>query len=489
MSAELLTVAEATEADRYASTHGVPSKTLMENAGRAVADEIVKRWTQRPVCVLCGPGNNGGDGYVVARHLKARGWDVWVETLVDIAALKGDAAIMAKRWNGESFPIAAGNREPALFVDAMFGAGLARPLEGEARRLAAESGPFADRIVAIDVPSGLHGDTGKGLDEVTMQAALTVTFFRKKPGHVLMPGRLLCGDVVVADIGIPDAALETIRPRTFENGPELWAKDFPWPKPLAHKYARGHCLVVSGPAHATGAARLAARGALRVGAGLVSVASPMDAVAVNAAHLTAIMVKPFAGAAGLAELLKDKRFNSVVIGPGCGVGAETRAMVAAVLASQASVVLDADALTSFADDPSALFALLREPCVLTPHGGEFERLFPGLLAKSPSRLEAARSAAVSAKCTVLLKGPDTVIAAPDGRAVINSNAPPALATGGSGDVLAGLIGGLMAQGLDSHKAAAAATWLHGEAASRFGPGLIAEDLPEQVPAVLAALKG
>ena len=480
----ILTVAQMYEADRYAAAHGVPSLTLMENAGRAVADEICKRLTPRPTAVLCGPGNNGGDGYVVARLLQERGWDVRVESLVDAGTLKGDAAAVAKRWKGETSEFPSG-RGAALYVDALFGAGLSRPLEDEARRFAEICDPH--RVVAIDVPSGLNGDAGKPLDDVAVRAVLTVTFFRKKPAHVLMPGRALCGEVVVADIGIPGAALEEIAPNLFENGPDRW--NYPWPKSDGYKYTRGHCVVVSGPAHATGAARLAARGALRIGAGLVSVASPPDALAVNAASLTAIMVKPFEDAAGLRDLLSDSRLNAVVIGPGCGVGPATRELAAAVLATRSAVVLDADALTSFKDDPASLFRLLREPCVLTPHEGEFERLFKGVLAKSKNKVEAARTASAMAKCTVLLKGPDTVIASPGGLATVNTHAPPALATAGSGDVLAGFIGGLMAQGLDSHRAASAAAWLHGEAAFRFGPGLIAEDLPETLPRVYRALLG
>lgn len=486
MTDEVLEVQQSYAADAYAAAHGVPTLDLMEQAGRAVADEICKRWTPRPICVLCGPGNNGGDGFVAARHLNERGWDVWVETLGDVSQLKGDAAQMARRWTGETIRIAESNRMADLFVDALFGAGLSRPLEGEARRLALASPKYKDRVIAVDVPSGLSGDTGKPLGDCAFEAGLTVTFFRKKPAHLLLPGRALCGEVVVADIGIPEAALGDIKPMLFENTPALWR--YPWPKTEGHKYARGHCVVVSGPAHATGAARLAARGALRIGAGLVSVASPPDAAAVNAAALTAIMVKPFSGANGLADLLKDKRFNAVVIGPGCGVSHATEELVAAVLRSAAAAVLDADALTAFQGEPKVLFALLREPCVLTPHTGEFERLFPGLLEASPSKLAAARAAAAQAKCTVLLKGADTVIAAPDGRAAIASNAPPALATAGSGDVLAGFIGGLMAQGLEAFSAACAGVWLHGEAANAFGPGLIAEDLPEQLPAVLKALK-
>lgn len=486
MTDEVLTVEQCYAADAYAAAHGVATLDLMEQAGRAVADEIARRWTPRPIAVLCGPGNNGGDGFVAARHLNARGWDVWVETLTDIAALKGAAAEMARRWSGETIRIAESNRMADLFVDALFGAGLSRPLEAEARRLAAASPKYKDRVIAIDVPSGLAGDSGKALGDCAFDAGLTVTFFRKKPAHLLLPGRALCGEIVVADIGIPEAALAEIKPNLFENGPALW--NFPWPKTDGHKYTRGHCVVVSGPAHATGAARLAARGALRIGAGLVSVASPPDAVAVNAAALTAIMVKPFSGSRGLADLLKDERLNAVVVGPGCGIGLATEELAAAVLRTKAAAVLDADALTAFRGEPKVLFALLRQPAVLTPHEGEFERLFPGLLARAPGKVEAVRAAATTAKCVVLLKGADTVIAAPDGRAAINSNAPPALATAGSGDVLAGFIGGLLAQGVAPFEAAAMAVWLHGAAASQFGPGLIAEDLPEQLPAVLKALK-
>jgi ADP-dependent NAD(P)H-hydrate dehydratase / NAD(P)H-hydrate epimerase len=499
MSHEILTVAQCYEADEYAATRGTPTLILMENAGRAVADEIVARWSPRKTAVLCGPGNNGGDGFVVARLLKERGWDVSLALCdaVTMSAgdpsrvadrLKGDAAIMARRYEGTIESLSDAFVEPVdLVVDAMFGAGLSRPLDGACREAALLLNERDKIVVAIDVPSGLQGDAGKALGDICVEADLTVTFFRKKPAHVLMTGRAMCGEIVVADIGIPP---EGARGATlFENDPDLWHERYNWPDPRGHKYARGHCLVVSGPCHATGAARLAARGALRVGAGLVSVASPKDAVAVNAASLTAIMVKPFADAGGLAELLRDERLNAVVLGPGCGVGEGTRKLAAAVLASKAGAVLDADALTSFKGKAEALFGKLRAPAVLTPHEGEFERLFAGLLAKAQSRIEAAREAAKTAGCTVLLKGPDTVIAAPDGRAIVNTNAPPWLATAGSGDVLSGLIGGLLAQGMDSFDAAAAGAWLHGEAANRFGIGLIAEDIPETLPQVLRALHG
>jgi NAD(P)H-hydrate epimerase len=478
MSGEILTTAEMAAADAFAVKQGVPSLTLMENAGRAVADAIAARFKPCPVAVLCGPGNNGGDGFVVARLLDELGFTVRVLTE---GGHKGDADVMAAKWSGQTEALDSDAlRGVRLVVDGLFGAGLARPLTGAYAALVETLNHLP--VVAIDLPSGVSGDTGQPLSGVYVRAALTVTFHRKKPAHLLLPGRALCGEVVVADIGIPPEAAST---RLHENAPALWR--YPFPNASGHKYTRGHAVIVSGPAHATGAARLAARGALRVGAGLVSVASPSDALAVNAAHLTAIMLKPFDGAAGLAKLLEDKRLNAVALGPGLGVGEETRALVDVVLKSGVSLVLDADALTSFKDDPAALFARLHDRCVLTPHAGEFARIFPGLLDESPSKVEAARAAAARAGCTVILKGGDTVIADASGRAAINADAPAWLATAGAGDVLTGFTAGLLAQGMTAFDAAACAVWLHGAAAARFGPGLIAEDLPEMLPVVLAAL--
>jgi hydroxyethylthiazole kinase-like uncharacterized protein yjeF len=292
----------------------------------------------------------------------------------------------------------------------------------------------------------------------------------------------------VADIGIPESVLREIRPAAFHNLPPLWRGHLRPPRPDDHKYARGHVFVVSGPASATGAARLAAAGALRAGAGAVTVASPADAVLVNAAHLTAIMVRECDGPAALAALLADPRPKFVVIGPGNGVGPGTRAHVEAALASEAAVVLDADALTSWADRPGELFSSVRNrlrPVVLTPHEGEFARLF----SVDGSRLDRARAAASESGAVVVLKGNDTVIAAPDGRAAINSNAPAELATAGSGDVLSGIVAGLLAQGLAGFEAAAAGVWMHGAAGVAVGRGLIAEDLPAALRVVLRDLYG
>ena len=478
MTRGVLTCAQMAKADAFAVAQGVASLTLMENAGAAVAAAIAARFKPCAVTVLCGPGNNGGDGFVVARLLDEEGFSVRVAHDADP---KGDARVMSELWKGARLALTPAALDGArLVVDALFGAGLCRPLEGAAAQTVEALNDLP--VVAIDMPSGVSGDSGAPLGGVYVTAALTVTFFRKKPGHLLLPGRALCGEIVLADIGIPDAAADT---QLFENTPALWT--YPRPKATGHKYDRGHVVAVSGGATATGAARLAARGALRVGAGLVTVASPPGALAVNAAHLTAIMLKAFEGVASLADMLADKRLNAVVIGPGLGVGGETRALVDVALKSGAAVVLDADALTSFQDDPEALFNRLHERCVLTPHAGEFERLFPGLLDEAGGKVEAVRAAAARAGAVVLLKGGDTVIASPSGKAAINANAPPTLATAGAGDVLAGFIAGLLAQKLPAFEAAACATWLHGAAADAFGPGLIAEDLPEILPEVLDLL--
>jgi NAD(P)H-hydrate epimerase len=354
---------------------------------------------------------------------------------------------------------------------------LSRPLAGAALdTLAAAAVP----VIAIDVPSGLMGDSGECVGAVP--AVLTVTFFRKKPGHLLLPGREMCGEVVVADIGTPLSVLGEIAPATFENDPSLWLHAWPQRKASGYKYSAGHALI-SGGARTTGAARMAARAAARIGAGLVTIAVPEIAWPVYAAALTSIMVEPITQEAGFTHLLSDVRYNAMLIGPGAGLDAATRQRAEAMLATGRAVVLDADAITMFRDDPPALDRAIIGPCVLTPHDGEFKRVFdPG-----GDKLTRTRRAARRCGGVLVLKGADTVIASPDGRAIINANAPPTLATAGSGDVLSGLVLGLLAQGMEPFLAAAAAVWVHGECANKFGPGLIAEDLPDLVPEVLRAL--
>jgi hydroxyethylthiazole kinase-like uncharacterized protein yjeF len=479
----LLTPAEMAGADRAAIAGGVPGTELMETAGRAVAEIILERWTPRPVAVLCGPGNNGGDGFVAARHLAARGWPVRLGLLGERARLTGDAAHHAALWREPVLPLGAALLDgAALVVDAIFGAGLSRPVEGAARAMIEAVAGRPIPVVAVDVPSGLDGATGAVLGAAA-PATVTVTFFRKKPGHLLYPGRALTGELVLVDIGIPARVLPAVASKTYENGPTLWLEAYPWPPPEGHKYRRGHALVAGG-ALMTGAGRLAARAALRVGAGLVTLAAPESSWPIYAAALTGIIVQPVASPEDFAGLLADSRRNAILLGPGAGTTPETRAAVLAALGTKRAVVLDADAITVFAEDPGALFHAIAGACVMTPHEGEFLRLF----SVSGDKLARARAAARQSGAVVLLKGPDTVIAAPDGRAVINANAPPDLATAGSGDVLSGLVTGLLAQGLDPFRAASAACWLHGDAAERFGPGLIAEDIIATLPQSLRALK-
>ena len=480
-AAALLDVARMSAADRAAVAAGTPAITLMQNAGAAVAREIASRFAPCSVWVLCGPGNNGGDGFVAARELALLGWPVRVALLGSREALTGAARAHADRWQGGLGALSATVPDgTGLVVDALFGAGFRGVLDGIAHDALAAAAARGLPIIAVDVPSGLDADTGESHGAVP--ARLTVTFFRRKPGHLLLPGRLLCGETVVADIGIPDDLLEALAPETFVNDPALWRAGLPRPAAGDHKYSRGHALIVGGYP-VTGAARMAARAAARSGAGLTTIAVPAEAFAIYAASQQSIMVHSLASAADFTALVSDPRISAWLIGPGAGTFADTRERVPAVLATGNPVLLDADALTAFQDEPAALFRSIRGPCVLTPHDGEFTRLFTC----SGDRLARARAAARQSGAVVVLKGADTVVAAPDGRAVINNNAPPTLATAGSGDVLAGIVTGLLAQRMEAWFAAAAGVWLHGAAAAAFGPGLLAEDLPDLLPGVLAAL--
>ena len=487
---ELLNTTEMAEADRLTIAGGVPGIDLMERAGAAVAAAVVARHpVGSRVAVVAGPGNNGGDGFVAARHLADQGYRVEVLLVGEASRLKGDAAQAAVKWKGVVAPAEARRLQGAqVVIDALFGAGLDRPVEGDALTLIRAMNAQPAPIVAVDLPSGINGTSGVVMG-TAVNATQTVTFFRKKPGHLLLPGRLHCGAVSVAEIGIPDSVLKAIGPKTYENVPPVWQSQFPVPRLTGHKYDRGHAVVVSGPAWSTGAARLAARGALRAGAGLVTIASPRDALAINAAASLAVMVRPVDGADELNAFLSDRRLNVVALGPGLGVGDATCSLVLTALAGDRSVVLDADAITSFAAAPQrlaqALMARAGRATVLTPHEGEFSRFFWALdeRTKVGSKLQRARLAATLTGATVLLKGGDTVVAAPDGRASIAENAPAYLATAGAGDVLTGIAAGLLAQGMPAFEAASAAVWLHGEAAAAVGPGLISEDLPEALPRV------
>jgi len=458
---ELLTPAELAQADRLAGN----GPALMEAAGLAVTRAILRRFRPVRTLVLAGAGNNGGDGYVLARHLERAGWDVAVAALGPPRA-GSDAARAAAAWRGPMREFSAASvRRAGLVVDAVFGAGLTRDVDGLAREvLQAVCAP----LVAIDVPSGLCGATG-AIRGFAPQAVLTVTFFRRKPGHLLLPGRDRCGELVLADIGLPGKVLDWIAPLTFANGPGLWA--LPEPDAQSHKHSRGHVTILSGEAM-TGAALLAARAARRAGAGLVTLACTDAASAAlhRLAEPGALVVQAHGAGPLLAALLADARRDVFLVGPGLPPDATTRGLLAALLGAGRRLVVDAGGLTACAGTPQAL----RGAAILTPHLGEFTRLFG---APGEDRLTAARMAAHQTGAVVLLKGSDSVIAAPDGRAAINHNAPPWLATGGTGDVLAGIAAALLAQGMPAFEAACAACWWQGAAARHLGPGLIAEDLP------------
>ncbi|MBX3520416.1 MAG: NAD(P)H-hydrate epimerase [Xanthobacteraceae bacterium] len=490
---EVLTPREMTEADRRTIAAGTPGIELMERAGAAVA-RIAADATGggRSIAVLCGPGNNGGDGFVAARILREQGFDVRLMLLGSREKLSGDAAIAASRWTGkiEAFDSAA----PVncdLIVDALFGAGLARDLSGEAKRAVEAINASNVPVVAVDLPSGIDGASGN-VRGAAVRATYTVTFCRMKPGHLLMPGRVHTGKITVADIGIPDRIVAEAAGRIFLNAPEVWIGAYPWPRIDGHKYKRGHAVVVSGPAHATGAARLAARAALRTGAGLVTVAAQKAALPVLAASLEAVMVREANGAVGLKKLLSDERLNALLLGPGNGVGKATKAAVETAAKAKRALVLDADAISSFAGEAGKLAKLLkanRIEAVCTPHDGEFAKLFardPKIL-RIESKIEKVRAAAKLLGVSMLLKGPDTVVAAPDGRVTVANNAPPWLATAGAGDVLGGIALGLIAQGMPAFEAGCAAVWLHGEAAKQAGFGMTAEDLQPALKKVLERL--
>lgn len=466
----LYSPAQCASMDAAAPGFGVSIQSLMQAAAHAVARTVQRHWPQGAVLFLCGPGNNGGDALVAAQILREQGRVVSVFSLIDPSARQGTAAWAQTQWQGRWESQCPDFRRFSVVVDGLLGAGLDRPVEGETAALIQALAASNVPVCAIDVPSGLDGATGQ-VRGLVAPASVTVSFVRYKPGHVLYPGRDLCGKLELADIGMPAPALQEAT--TWLNEPTLWRRYLPQLSAHSHKYTRGHALVIGGD-RMTGASRLAARAAQRAGAGLVSMAVPPSVWPVYASAMDSIMVAPLD-----ESITQDERIRAWLVGPGAGLSEETRRLTLALLATGRPCVLDADAISSFAAQPQELLDAVHEQCVLTPHSGEFARVFDA----GPDRLEAARLAARQCGAVMVLKGADTIIAAPDGRALINACAPPWLATGGSGDVLAGLVCGLLTQGMPAFEAAGAAVWLHSQAALEFGPGLIPEDLLQVLPRV------
>jgi len=486
----LLTPEESRQADAWTIDSGVAGIDLMEAAGRAVADIIVD-YVGTPlevggeIIVLCGPGNNGGDGYVVARHLDEWGYPVRVVADLGIS-LKGDAKIASKRWRG---PCDSAGEKPlkgaSVIIDSIFGTGLSKPVEGVFADMINEANDLDAFKLAVDLPSGLNALTGSPMG-ACFCADATVTFFHRKVGQIVAPGRFYCGGadhIHVADIGISDAAIEEITLQHFSNEPGLWSHAYPFQGPASHKYDRGHLLVLGGKEPTLGASRLASMAALRAGAGLVTLAASSETYSIQAGALDDVMVRRFDSAFGFIGIMSDPKIGTVLLGPGAGVGEKTAELVMQATLKGRNMVLDADALTSLVGRLDVLSNVTGCDIVLTPHEGEFARLFPELDYQT-DRVSAARCASKLSGCTVVLKGVSTVVAGTDGRVSVACNAPSWLSVGGTGDVLSGIIGSLLAQGMPAFEAASAAVWLHGEAGMRAGRGMIASDLLKQIANVL-----
>ena len=467
--------------DADAAGAGIESFRLMQNAGEAVAALALAHYpASTRFVVLCGPGNNGGDGYIAASALARSGADLSVYGL-DPEGLKGDAACARAAFEGNVEPLSAYICRPGdVIIDAIFGAGLSRDVPQDVARIIAEAAKLGLPVIAADIPSGLDGETGE-VRGAAFTATHTVTFMARKPGHLLLPGRELCGTLHVFDIGIPKRLVTARAGRLWENSPDLFSAALAGPTAESHKYARGHVAVFSGGPTSSGAARLSASAALKAGAGAVTLVSPPEALAVNAAHLNAAMLRE-ADTRAIRAMLSDHRVSAFVVGPGYGVSANLRELALSLLTKP--TVMDADALTAFASEPKSLFEAIRAEgatVVMTPHEGEFGRLFPDLASASGSKVERARKAAARSGAVIVYKGSDTVIAAPDGRAVINTNAPADLATAGSGDVLAGITAAMLAHAAPPFEAACAAVWIHGRAGQVAGRGLTAETLVDVIP--------
>jgi NAD(P)H-hydrate epimerase len=486
----VLTAAEMRAAEQAAFARGLPSFEAMRRAGVAVVDAILQRWpaSGREVHVLCGPGNNGGDGFIAAETLRAAGYRVIAYAVRSKSDYAGDAARAASLWQGDirtpDPSIFAALDESAIVVDALFGIGLDRALEGQVAAVIEAVNASPATVIAIDIASGVHADDGRVMG-VAIDADLTVTFNWRKRGHLLLPGAVQCGEILVADVGFGGADLSAANPSCWLNGPALWSAHYPIPKRNDHKYRRGHAIIAGG-AVMTGAARLAARAARRVGLGLLTLAVPPEAWPIYAGDQPGAIVRPVADLAAFAALAGDERVSALLVGSGLEPDVRTSDLVRACLALGRPLVIDGGGLTVLAGTDT--LAAGHAAVVLTPHEGEFGRLFPDLVACT-SKVDRAVEAARRTRCITVLKGSDTVIAEPHGSAIISDGAPPTLATAGSGDVLAGTIAGLLGLGISALSAASMGVWLHARAAESFGIGLIAEDLPDRLPASLAKALG
>ncbi|PPR34247.1 MAG: Bifunctional NAD(P)H-hydrate repair enzyme Nnr [Alphaproteobacteria bacterium MarineAlpha6_Bin3] len=483
----VLTCKDHTDLDKKTIKKFMSGYKLMENAGKIIFEIIKKKFNKnKNIKILCGSGNNGGDAFIVAKLLKENGFkNIELFCLITKNKLKGDAKLAAEKininiQNISNLKITKGN----LIIDGLLGSGLNKNIAGNLKKIIEKINSKNHYCISIDIPSGINGDTGE-IKGVAVKSDLTITFTKKKPGHLISPGKEYSGDVIVKNIGI-DLKKLFFKPRIYENNPNIWKKDFPWPNQNSHKYTRGFTLIICGE-KITGASRLAARGAARIGCGLLCLGVPKKSFNIYATENPIALIETIDDEADLKNILKDKRINTILIGPGLGVNKKKLNLILKVIKDKKRiVVLDADALKN---NFKKIAEKSNSEIIVTPHYGEFSKILKNLkIKKTNDNLSLAKKFVKKTKYNLLLKGNSTIISSNDGKIVINTNSSPFLATGGSGDVLAGMITGLIAQGMKIFESCCAATWIHGEIAKKLGPGLIAEDLPDMIPKILKKLK-
>lgn len=466
------------ELERQVIEGGSSVVELMDRAASGIVEEILSHFTVRPTLILCGPGNNGGDAYAVALKLIEKGWPV---EAMDIVGSSSEAAQHYKRLYKKPFlPFSTHDLDHFdLLIDGIFGIGLKRELPQEIQAFIHNVNVRRIPVVSIDMPTGVDSDTGD-VRGASLHAKLTITFNYRKPAHLLYPGKLSCGDVILKDIGLGQSP----NPNILVNHPELWFDDFPIPNPLDHKYHRGHALLLGGEEY-TGATQLASLAARRAGAGLVSIACSEKTHSIYALSAPGTLTKIVRDSKGWVEVLKDVRKNAFLLGPGLEPTAVARERVLAALATKRPVILDAGALNAFApENIKTLFSACHDQVIFTPHEGEFKEIFGSL---GGSKIERTLQAARQSGAMIYLKGADSVIASPAGQILLQENAPPWLATAGTGDVLAGMILGFLAQGVKPLQACGVASWVHGESAQQAGFGMIAEDLLDHLQEALQGI--
>ena len=459
---------------------------FMKNAGKQVFDLIKKNFkNKQPKIVLCGPGNNGGDGFIIAKHLIDHGHKTKVYALLNKKSYKGDAFKALNEYGEKIKKISSFRiKKNALIVDAIFGIGLSRNIKGKLKEIFDQINKSNNCVVSVDIPSGVCSNTGEILGSA-IKADFTITFHRKKIGHILGLGKKFSGKIKVVDIGFSQKKMNT---QCLKNSPNLWIRYFPWKKTSDHKYSRGRAVVYGGQKEFTGAAILSAQAALKTGTGSVKIICSKNTLQIYSIKFPSVLKTEINNICQLEYFLKKEKITSILIGPGSGSNKKIKEITKLILRKVKYVVLDADALTCFREDLKSLYSLLDKNKIITPHLGEFHKIFPKIN-KNLNSIDKALNAVKLIKSNIVLKGPTTIIASYNKKIVINNHSSSELAVIGSGDVLSGIIVSLIGQKkMNPFLAGCAATWLHGDIAKNYGKGLIAEDIVRGIPAALKRLK-